>query len=80
MKQFKQAVVVPLSKKPGLGTNDLKHFRPVSNMPPISKILEKIVPRQLHKHLSDNNLLEMHQSAYITDPSTEPAVLSVLDC
>ena len=29
-KQFKQAVVTPLLKKPGLDTNDLKHFRPVS--------------------------------------------------
>ena len=42
-KQFKQAVVTPLLKKPGLDTNDLKHFRPVSNLPFISKVLEKIV-------------------------------------
>ena len=32
-KQFKQAVVIPLLKKPGLYTNDLKHVRPVSNLP-----------------------------------------------
>ena len=31
--QFKQAVVIPLLKKPGLYTNDLKHVRPVSNLP-----------------------------------------------
>ena len=42
-KQFKQAVVIPLLKKPGLDTNDLKHFRPVSNLPFTSKVLEKIV-------------------------------------
>ena len=55
-KQFKQAVVVPLLKKPGLDSNDLKHFRPVSNLPFNSKVLEKIVLRQLQKHLSDNSL------------------------
>ena len=67
-------------KKPGLDTNDLIHFRPVSNLPFISKVLEKIVLRQLQKHLSDNSLLEMHQSAYRKDHSTETAVLSVLNC
>ena len=57
---FKQAVVISLLKKPGLDTNDLKHFRQVSDLPCISKLIEKIVFRQLQKHLSDNNLLEMH--------------------
>ena len=36
--------------------------------------------RQLQKHLSDNSLLEMYQSAYRKDHSTETAVLNVLDC
>ena len=79
-KQFKQAVVVPSLKKPGLYTNDLEHFRPVSNLPFIPKLLEKIVLRQLQKHLSDNSRLEMHQSAYRNDHCMETAVLSVLDC
>ena len=35
--QFKQAVVTPLLKKPGLDPNDFKHFRPVSNQAFISK-------------------------------------------
>ena len=79
-KQFKQAVVISLLKKPGLDTNDLKHFRPVSNLPFISKVLEKIVMRPHQKHLSYNSFLEVHQSAYRKDHSTETAVLSVLDC
>ena len=41
--QFKQAIVTPLLKKPGLDPNDLKNFQPVSNLPFISKILEKVV-------------------------------------
>ena len=58
----------------------LKHFGPVSNLPFISKVLEKIVLRQLQKHLSDNSLLEMYQSAYRRNHNTETAVLSVPDC
>ena len=66
--QFKQAIVTPLLKKPGLDPNDLKNFRPVSNMPFISKILEKVVLTQLQKHLSEKDLLETRQSAYKKEP------------
>ena len=31
--QFKQALVTPLLKKPGLDSNDMKNLRPVSNLP-----------------------------------------------
>ena len=77
--QFKQAVVTPMLKKPGLDPNDLKNFRPVSNLPFISKILEKVVLTQLQKHLSENDLLEIRQSAYRKNHSTETALLSVVD-
>ena len=60
----KEAVVVPLLKKHGLDCNNLKNFRPVSNLPFISKLLERVVLRQLQQHLFDNNLLEIDQSAY----------------
>lgn len=79
-KQSEQAVVIPLLEKPGLGANDLKHFRVVSNLPFILKILEKVVLKQLQKHLSDKSLLEVHQSAHGKDHSAETAVLRVLDC
>ena len=77
--QFTQAVVTPTLKKPGLDPNDLKNFRPVSNLPFISKILEKVVLTQLQKHLSENDLLEIRQSAYRKNHSTETALLSVVD-
>ena len=75
--QFK-AIVTPLLKKPGLDINDMKNFRPVSNLSFLSKILEKVVLIQLKKHLSCNNLFEIFQSAYRQNHSTETAVLSVL--
>ena len=75
----KHAIVCPLLKKAGLDPNELKNYRPVSNLSFISKVLEKVVLKQLLTHLSDNGLLEIHQSAYRKGHSTESAVLSVLD-
>ena len=69
--QFKQALVTPLLKKPGLESNDMKNFRSVSNLPFISKILEKVVLTKLRNNLSSNNLVEICQSAYRKDHSTE---------
>jgi len=41
--EFKEAVVRPLLKKNGLDAGELKNYRPVSNLPFISKLLEKVV-------------------------------------
>ena len=57
----------------------MKNYRPVSNLSFISKSLEKVVLIQLKNHLSGNNLLEIFQSVYRQNHSTETAVLSVLD-
>ena len=62
--QFKQAIVTPFLRKPGLDSDDMKNFRPVSDLYFISNILEKVVLIQLKNHLSGNNLLEIFQSAY----------------
>ena len=74
---FKQAVVVPLLKKPNLSPEELKNFRPVSNLPFLSKILEKVVLQQLKDHLTNNNLTETYQSAYRECHNTETALLRV---
>lgn len=41
------AVVQPLIKKPGLDPTVMANFRPISKLPFVSKILEKIVYSQL---------------------------------
>ena len=61
---FKSAVIFPLLKKPCLDPNELKNFRPISNLPVISKIIEKLVLVQVSHHLSANNLLNQFQPAY----------------
>lgn len=74
---FRKAVVRPLLKKPGLDQNVLKNYRPVSNLPFVSKILEKVVANRLEEHLESNSLHDDLQSAYRACHSTETALLRV---
>ncbi len=76
---FKKALVLPLLKKPGLDLNELKNYRPVSNLSFISKCLEKVVAERLKSHLHEHNLNEQMQSAYRSNHSTETALLCVHD-
>ena len=76
---LKQALVTLILKKRDLDANDLRNFRPVSNLPFVSKILERVILLQLHSHQCANSLLEIRQSAYRKYYSTETAVLSVLE-
>lgn len=54
----------------------LKNYRPVSNLPFISKILEK-VNNQLANHINSHSLHEDIQSAYRAYHSTESTLLRV---
>ena len=74
---FKSALVKPLLKKPSLDPNDLKNFRPMSNLSFLSKVVERIVLNQLLEHLSSHNLLHPLQSAYRSNHSTETALLKI---
>ncbi|MCP3849467.1 MAG: reverse transcriptase family protein, partial [Gammaproteobacteria bacterium] len=74
---YKMAVVKPLLKKPSLDQNNLKSYRPVSNLPFLSKILEKVVLQQLLEYLNLHNLLPSSQSAYRPAHSTETLLLKI---
>ena len=54
--EWKTATVTPLIKKPDSDPEDMKNFRPVSNLSYISKLTEKIVMKQIDEHLDNNNL------------------------
>ena len=67
--EFK-TLVKPLLKKHNLNPNQLKNYRPVLNLPFLSKLLEKIVLSQLTEHLNKNKLGYIFQSAYRHGDST----------
>ena len=75
--QLKHALVKPLLKKPSLDNNVLKNYRPVSNLPFLSKIFEKTVCNRLIEHIDKNQLYEPLQSAYRKGHSTETALVKV---
>ena len=75
--EFKVAHVTPLLKNTSLDKNGLKNYRPVSNLPFVSKVLERAVAKQLQNYLTVNNLHETRQSAYSKYHSTETALLCV---
>ena len=74
---FKEAHVRQLLKKTSLPKNELKNYRPVSNLSFISKILENIVANRLQANIKINHLSNPLQSAYWKHPSTESAPLKV---
>jgi len=53
-KTFKFAVIKPLIKKTQLDPKDLVTYRPISNLPCLSKILEKVASSKLYFFLEKN--------------------------
>ena len=68
---------VPLIKKASLPKDDLKNYRPVSGLCFLSKLVERVIARQLTSHINNNKLDNPHQSAYKPGHSTETALLSI---
>ena len=77
--EFKTAVVKLLLKKASLDPKQMKNYRPVSNLPFLLKILEKVVLMQLTNHLTSNQLTHQFQSAYRAGHSTETVLLRVVN-
>ena len=74
---FRLAEVTPTLKKATLDPTILGSYGPISNLPFISKVLERAVNERMVAHLQANNLVPEHQSAYRRSHSTETALLKV---
>ena len=74
---FKRALVSPLIKKSTLDAQILRNYRPVSDLPFISKILEKVIAKQLTDHMKVHASYEKQQFAYRCYYSTETAQVNV---
>ncbi len=76
---LKHSSISPLLKKPNLDPNDPNNYRPVSNLPFLSKLIERAIFIQFSDHLSSHDLLPDRQSAYRQNYSTETALLNLRD-
>ena len=74
---LKIALILPLLKKLGLDPEVLKNFRPVSNLPYLSKLLERLAAVRLVDHMFLHQLHELFQSSYKKFHSTETALLKI---
>ena len=74
---FKEAMVRPKLKKNSSDFDVFPHFRPISNLKLLPKIIEKAVARQLIDYLKTNGIEEPLQSAYKVFQSTETALVRV---
>ena len=76
---LKHAIVTPLLKKSNLGPLVFKNYRPISNLPFLWKILEKVVHQQLYRYLSNHNLFDVYQSGFRVNHSTKIALIRVVN-
>ena len=75
--EWKKARVVPLYKSGG--RENMDNYRPISILPVLSKILEKVVNFQLQQYLKKFDLLSPAQSGFRQHHSTESAVIYFTD-
>ena len=75
--EWKSAIVTPVPK--GKGTNDLDNYRPVSILPAVSKVLERLVYDQLYGHLQANNILHPRQYGFRHGFSTQDILMALVE-
>ena len=76
-KDCKLAKLKPLYKK---GTKtDTKNFRPISLLPIVSKIFEKVIHDQTMEYLTDNNIIYKYQSGFRKNHSTDTSLSYLTD-
>ena len=75
--KLKIAKVVPIYKSED--ENIFNNYRPISILPALSKVFEKIIFNQTYSYFDDHNMLFGNQYGFRKKHSTELAVLEVID-
>jgi len=75
--RLKIARVIPIFKKGD--KKDLNNYRPVSLLPSISKIYERIIHEQLMNYFVQNNILSPNQYGFRPKHSTNLAAVEIID-
>lgn len=76
-REWKSAVVVPVLKKEPMTSVD--SYRPVSVLPVVAKVFEKLIHQQLYSFLMTNELLSANQFGFRPQHSTQDVLVSVVD-
>lgn len=74
---LKCALVVPIHKKGD--TSNVSNYRPISLLPVISKVVEKIMASQIMKYFESNNLFCPSQYGFRNGRNTAMAILELVE-
>ena len=75
--EWKSADVTPVPKVGN--TEHVENFRPVSVLPVVAKIFEKLVHQQLSAHLRENDILHPAQSGFRPQHTTQDVLVGMVD-
>ena len=75
--QLKIAKITPVYKKGE--KSEFTNYRPISILPVISKLLERIMYNRIYKHITKNNLLYTKQFGFQAKNSTSFAIIKLID-
>ena len=75
---MKVARVLPLYKKGNV--NGIGNYRPISILPVLSKLLEKIVNTRIVNYLNKHNILYEHQYGFREKHSCKISLISLIQC
>jgi ribonuclease HI len=76
--QWKKAEIVCIWKKKG-NQKEPKFYRPVSMLPAIARLVERMLAEQLKVHIAENKLLPKFQHGFRSKHSTETALIQLVD-
>ena len=74
---WKRALITPLFKEGD--RNSAANYRPISILPAISKVMERIIHTQIHNHIPQHSLLLEAQFGFRKNPSTATCILKLTD-
>jgi len=77
--QFKIAIITPIYKGKNTDQHSFVNYRPISLLPTLSKIIEKIVHKQLDNYMTKNELFNTSQYGFRKKHSTEFATIEFVD-